>query len=412
MKIKFPFAIPKVSRDKQLLLEKHLFTENLKRCKLFAGIVILFEMILILMNVLANQGRWVLNIYLVLYCVLLVMSALMLHYIRRFEKGDSSSERQYRRFHFGVLSFVSFFLVWGAAVTLADQKSYGHVMAFAVNFMCVSVLFHASNRTILTVYLPSILLLLMGLPFFQESNAILMGHYINLSVFLFFCWLASRMLYISNATNFFNKLLLTETNQNLAAKNQEIEKMNWELAVANEQLKQMAVLDELTKIPNRRGFQQYIQETLTLSQTKRKLSILMLDIDAFKLFNDNYGHLEGDKSIERVAQAIQVCMKASGSMTARYGGEEFVIAVFDMASEDIDRLAEKIRSTIFEMEIPHEYSPFANRVTVSIGFATGEVQNMDETGELIEMADRALYQSKSKGRNRVEGFGGRLVLQD
>ncbi|WP_052352863.1 GGDEF domain-containing protein [Neobacillus dielmonensis] len=412
MKWRLAFSIPQVSRDKQLLLKKHIFTENLKRCKLFASIVILFEIILIMMNLSSDHGKLLINTYLILYFLLLGMSILMLIYIHWFEKKSSYTERQYRWFNIGILSFVNFFLVWGAAVTLVDQKSYGHVMAFVVNFMCVSILFHASNRTILMIYIPSILVLLIGLPVFQHSEAILLGHYVNLSVFIFFCWLASRMLYISNSTNFLNEWLLTETNENLAAKNAEIERINRELADVNIQLKKMAVLDELTKVPNRRGFQQYIQEWLTTHQSQQTLTIMMLDIDAFKLFNDHYGHLEGDKIIELVAQAIQNCMASSAGITARYGGEEFVIAVFDTANEDVYRLAEKIRATILEMGIPHEFSPVANRVTASIGYASGEVSNEDEIQELVEMADRALYKSKSKGRNRVEGISEGLASQN
>ncbi|PMC38661.1 hypothetical protein CJ195_09420 [Bacillus sp. UMB0899] len=414
MKYKFAFVSPKVSLEKKQLLEKHLFNENLQRCKLFASIVILFESILILMNLSSmfqSQGEIVINPYLMLYCLLLIMSSFMLLYIRLFEKRTSYTKAQYKRFKVGLLSFVNFFLVWGSVVTLIDQKEYGHVMAFAVNFMCVSILFHASNRTILLLYILPISVLLIGLPFFQSSDAILTGHYINLSVFLFFCWLASRMLYISQSTNFFNKLLLTETNSNLALKIEENEKINQQLAKANEQLKEMTIIDELTNIPNRRGFQQYIQESLTYSNGKRKLSIIMIDIDAFKLFNDNYGHLEGDKIIKSVAQMIQNhVIDSSFSISARFGGEEFVIAVFDRNDLEIDKLAEDIRIAIYAAEIPHEYSPVTNHVTISVGIATDYVKNENDIPQLLEHADHALYRSKSNGKNRVERLEKSRVL--
>ncbi|WP_160719604.1 GGDEF domain-containing protein [Bacillus sp. USDA818B3_A] len=415
MKFSYAFVTPQVSLEKQQMLEKHLFHENIKRCKLFARIVILFEAILILMNLsstlAANQGKFVLNTYLVLYFVLLIMSAVMLLYMRWFERKAAYTEQQFKRFQLGLLGFVNFFLVWGAVVTLVDQEDYGHVMAFAVNFMCVSILFHASNRTILMLYILPIAVLSIGLPIFQPSTAIVMGHYINLSVFLFFCWLASRMLYISDSTNFFNKMLLTETNISLASKIEENEKINLELAKANEQLKKMTIIDELTKIPNRRGFQQYIRETLAHTNDKRKISLMMLDIDAFKLFNDNYGHLEGDKVIKSVAQTIQTCIDSSVSTTARFGGEEFVVAIYDLDDFEIYQLAEDIRLAIIQMNIPHEYSPVTNHVTISIGIASGFVSNEVEIEQLMEDADRALYQSKSKGRNCVEFFEEQLVLR-
>jgi diguanylate cyclase (GGDEF)-like protein len=402
MKFNYTFGTPAVSQEKQQLFKEYLLKENINRCKLFARIVLLFEAILIVLNLAstyqANQ-RFEITIYLVLYLILFFMSLLMLIYIRVYGKRAYT-----KRFQLGLLSFVNFFLVWGSVVTLVDQKDYGHIMAFVVNFMCVSILFHASNRTIILLYTTSIAVLLIGLPFFQPSPTILMGHYINLFVFLFFCWLASRMLYKNVSTNFYNKLLLTETNQNLEANSMENERMNRELAKMNEQLKKMAVLDELTKVPNRRGFQQYIRETLSNTNDKRKISLMMLDIDVFKLFNDNYGHLEGDKVLESVAHTIQNCMKSTGSMVARFGGEEFVIAAFDLDDEEFEQLAENMREAVVEMKIHHAFSPVGNHVTISIGLATGYVHDEEDIAKLMADADLALYRSKTNGRNRVEVF--------
>jgi diguanylate cyclase (GGDEF)-like protein len=406
MKIKSAFVAPKVSPEKLRLLEKHLFAENIQRSKLFAKIVIFFEAILILMNVSSsftqNQTLFEWNIYLVLYFVLLSMAGSMLAYMQWFEMKATYTDQQYKLFRMGLLSFVSCFLVWGSVVSLVDQKDYGHVMAFAVNFMCVSVLFRASNRTILSMYLLPILVLMVGLPIFQPSSAIVMGHYINLSVFLFFCWLASRMLYKSDSNNFFNKLLLTEINQRLASQIEENEKMNVELENANVRLKEMTVTDELTGISNRRGFHEFLKDTLAKSLDKQKLSIMMIDIDAFKSFNDYYGHLEGDRVIKIVAETIQNALPASGSITARFGGEEFVIALFDTDDHVAFQLAEQIRKGIILKEITHESSPVIKQVTISIGISSGFVDRMEDVLQLVKNADGALYQAKFNGRNRVE----------
>lgn len=406
MKFIYPFMSAQVSQEKQKILEKHLFEENIQRCKLFAKIVILFESILIIMNIFSsvstNSGRIELNIYLILYIILFVASSLMLVYMNWFERKKNVTEKQFTWFRFGLLCFVVFFLLWGTVVTLVDQKEYGHVMAFAVNVMCVSILFHASNRTMLSLYILPVSVLLIGMPFFQESNEILIGHYINLSVFLFFCWLASRMLYNSYSSNFFNKMLLTESNTILAAKMDENERINKELAEVNEQLKKMTLVDELTRIPNRRGFQAYIQEVLEAATQDRKLAILMVDIDAFKLFNDHYGHLEGDRIIKAVAQKLQNCMSGLDSITSRFGGEEFVIAVFDLDTPYLTQLAEKIRLAVLGMNIPHEYSPFSNQVTISIGITTDYVSSSEDIKVMMKDADNALYKSKELGRNRVE----------
>lgn len=404
MKFQVKFSKPAVSLEKQKMLEQFLLKENIIRCKLFARIVLLFESILIGLNLATtDQGSHEINIYLILYSTLFLMSMFLLIYIRVFGKKLASSG-QGKWFRIGLLCFVNFFLVWGSVVSLVDQKDYGHIMAFVVNFMCVSILFHASNRTILQLYFTPIVVIFIGLPFFQPSPSILMGHYINLFVFLFFCWLASRMLYKNVSTNFYNKLLLTETNQSLAAKIEENEKINSELAGVNQQLKKMAIMDELTKVPNRRGFQQYIRKALSTTRGNQKLSVMMLDIDSFKSFNDHYGHFEGDKVIESVAATIQQCIESTGSITARFGGEEFVIAGFDLKDEEFHNLSESIRVSIMELKIPHVFSPVSNQVTVSIGLASGSISKEDEITQLLENADIALYKSKTNGRNRVESF--------
>ncbi|MGG3692028.1 GGDEF domain-containing protein [Heyndrickxia ginsengihumi] len=401
-----PFVSPQVSNEKKKLLKAYLFKENIQRCKLFAKIVVLFESILIVLNrssyYFSNHSLLSFDPYICMYVTLLVLSIFMLSYIHRFEKKDTYTKREYQMFRFGLLSMVVLFLVWGAVVTLIDQKTYGNVLAFVVNFMCVSILFHASNRTILTIYSLPILVLMIGLPFFQHSSAILFGHYINLTVFLFFCWLASRMLYTSYSTNFYNELLLKEINESLAQKIAENEIMNRKLEGVNEQLKKLTLIDELTQIPNRRGFHQYVAEMLLLKNVERKVSVLMLDIDAFKLFNDHYGHVEGDRVLRLVAQKIKHTLDPSSSITARFGGEEFIVAIFDLDELIAFKQGESIRNAVLELGILHKHSPVLDHISVSIGIVTGTVCTENEIQELIVQADSALYKAKTSGRNRVE----------
>ncbi|MGI2328332.1 diguanylate cyclase domain-containing protein [Planococcus sp. YIM B11945] len=396
---------PAATLEKEKLFRQYLLKDNVQRCKLFAEIVILFESVLIIVNlasgIMADQ-QVIVNIYLIMYALLLSASLGMLLFLHKFEKEETLTEQQGKRFHQGLMAFVIFFLIWGAVVTLIDQAEYGHIMAFAVNFMSVSILFHASNKRILLLYILPIAFLFGGLPVVQPSQDVLMGHYTNLSVFLFFCWLASRMLYQINETNFYNKLLLMETNENLAGKIEENEEINRELEEANEQLRKLTVLDDLTKIPNRRGLQQYIDEMMLESIGKRKLSFIMLDLDAFKLFNDNYGHFEGDKVLRTVAQQIGGCLESSNTFLSRFGGEEFIIAIFDHPNSVAVKAAKCICKSVSDMQIPHGFSPVSEFVTVSVGVISGEVENANEIEALKEEADMALYKAKLLGRNRVE----------
>ncbi|MBU9713875.1 GGDEF domain-containing protein [Evansella tamaricis] len=402
MKMVKLFPSQQVSVEKQQLLEKYLFDDNIQRCKLFASIVILFEAVFIVMHSFSKGSFFPVDFYLAMYLSLLFLSLIVLIYIRLFEIKSDPSEQFQIAVQRGLHVFVIVFLVWGAVITLADQSHYGHIMAFAINFMCVSILYHATNRTIIKIYIIPVAVLLIGLPFYQPSSSVLMGHYINLSVFLFFCWLASRLLYRSIARNFFSELLLKESNENLALKIAENEKMNVKLTEVNQQLKRISLTDELTNVLNRRGMYESLEKVLRESEEKRPITMMMIDIDAFKQYNDHYGHLQGDEVIQLVARKVSSFISSENTIFARFGGEEFVLVTLNMNQERAGTLAEAIRQEVASMKILHEYSPVSEYVSISIGIAIKEVNEQSNVESLMELADQALYKAKSKGRNRIE----------
>lgn len=389
-----------LSIHKQKDLEWQLFYENITRSKLFAKIVILFEAILILRNVLLADQLF--NIHFIMYVILLGSSTLMLVFILRFEKGDIYDEARCKKYQKCLHILVSIFLLWGAVMTLIDQQSYGHVMAFVVNAMCVSILFYTSKRSFFQIFSVPVIVVIGGLPFFQESQAVMIGHYVNLSVFLFFCWLASKIIYTSYYKIFSDQMLIEESNQKLAEKMEENVRINLQLNEAVEQLKQLSTIDELSQISNRRGFDEYIQKYAGLSNNTQQLSILMMDIDAFKQYNDSYGHVAGDRIIREVAEQIQACINPMTSIAARFGGEEFIIAAFNMPPSEVGRMGEDIRVAVEGLQIPHLSSPVSNVVTISLGVATADITQATDSKLLIEQADQMLYVAKQNGRNRVE----------
>jgi two-component system cell cycle response regulator len=162
--------------------------------------------------------------------------------------------------------------------------------------------------------------------------------------------------------------------------------------------------DPLTGVANRRYFDDRLQyEWQNAQKQNSPLSLLMIDIDFFKQYNDHYGHLEGDQCLKRIAQALSDGSRRSADLAARYGGEEFVVILaqgdLTRATKHANYLCEKIRS----MNIPHAKS-VEGKVSVSVGLA--HIQPTVELNEktLIQQADTALYQAKSNGRNRVEHF--------
>lgn len=159
--------------------------------------------------------------------------------------------------------------------------------------------------------------------------------------------------------------------------------------------------DGLTEIANRRRFDESLAKEWKRSQRNGlPLSLLMVDIDFFKLFNDHYGHAHGDLVLKSVAQALAQTIHRPSDLVARYGGEEFVLLLADTNEEGARIFAEKARTAIESLAIDHVHSQVASHITVSIGGATS--LNEDSTAEqLLEAADAMLYQAKAQGRNRV-----------
>ncbi|ATX78846.1 two-component system, chemotaxis family, response regulator WspR [Mariprofundus aestuarium] len=176
---------------------------------------------------------------------------------------------------------------------------------------------------------------------------------------------------------------------------------------AVEELKRISLTDGLTKINNRRHFDMtLLGEFKRARREKSSLAVVMLDVDHFKQFNDNYGHQAGDECLVQVAEALQSSISRPADMVARYGGEEFVAILPDTSREGMLHVAEKIRQAVFNLQIPHEYSSVESVVTVSLGVAQMMPAPEAEDSQvelLIKLADQGLYEAKESGRNRIAG---------
>ena len=168
-------------------------------------------------------------------------------------------------------------------------------------------------------------------------------------------------------------------------------------------LKNMAYRDGLTGIPNRRRFEAWAEDEIKrCAQLKSPLATLMIDIDHFKLYNDHYGHQQGDVCLRTVAQALQqVAQEAGTGMVARYGGEEFV-GLFRVAhSTDLQTLIDQMVDKVRGAGLPHAQSQTYDTVTISLGACFCEVADQAVLASLLLQADQGLYQSKSSGRNKA-----------
>ncbi|MEW6164718.1 MAG: diguanylate cyclase [Pseudomonadota bacterium] len=167
-------------------------------------------------------------------------------------------------------------------------------------------------------------------------------------------------------------------------------------------LEQLALRDGLTEIPNRRRFEEvYVQEWRRCLRAGSPLSLLVADIDHFKLFNDSRGHAAGDEVLKRIARTIQATLRRAGDFAARYGGEEFAILLPGAVAEGAKAIAEQIREQVERLAIPHAESPVAPYVTISIGGATLVPAIADPPPDFFCSADSHLYDAKRAGRNKV-----------
>ncbi|WP_171014028.1 diguanylate cyclase [Chitinivorax sp. B] len=174
------------------------------------------------------------------------------------------------------------------------------------------------------------------------------------------------------------------------------------LSVANAELSRLAAVDTLTGLASRRSFDQ--QMALAWEQARqlnRPLSLIYIDVDHFKRYNDHYGHPTGDQCLIQIGQAIRTGLQRNGDLAARYGGEEFVVLLRECGPDDALIVARRIRQAMTSQAIPHADSPTAAIVTLSLGIAGGLPGEFKSSIDLFEAADHALYQAKADGRNRV-----------
>ena len=175
-----------------------------------------------------------------------------------------------------------------------------------------------------------------------------------------------------------------------------------ELKRQREILENLSSVDGLTGISNRRQFDEFMDRHWRIAmRIGEQVSLIMIDIDYFKPYNDTYGHLEGDECLKQVAMVLTRCVTRSTDLVARFGGEEFACVMPFTDLEGALAVAEAMRLSVEELNIPHEKSPIAGRITASLGVAA--MVPIANTGPdpLIQKADRALYAAKAEGRNRV-----------
>jgi diguanylate cyclase (GGDEF)-like protein len=178
-----------------------------------------------------------------------------------------------------------------------------------------------------------------------------------------------------------------------------------ELVATNDRLTVMASIDMLSGLANRRGFQSRLDfEWMKAQQYDSELSLLMIDVDHFKLFNDTYGHPEGDVCLSRLGETLAGIAAETMGFAGRYGGEEFCLLLPNTGAVRALEIGEMVRAAVQNLAMPHATSLY-QIVTASVGVACTKPNDAQRPGDLIEAADAALYAAKHRGRNAVVEHG-------
>jgi diguanylate cyclase (GGDEF)-like protein len=367
---------------------------NISRAKITAATFIFLETLqLAALFIIKKEGflKKPVIYYGVMYTFLLLV---MIVYLLIFVKLGNNIPEHGRGIRVAGISFISAILLWCAGISLLDQLSSGQVIVYTVAIISIAITPFFGPVTLLIVYLSIHALFLAFMPYFQKSGEMLFGNFINSTTFLIISWAISYMRYKKQAEDFNNRRIIQE-------KSDELNRINKELEAANRKLEKLSQTDSLTGVFNRFMFDRTVKAEW--NRCKRHflpLSLIMIDIDFFKAFNDNYGHQTGDDCIRRVAEVLSACAKRSSDVVTRYGGEEFAIILPHMENENALELAEKMRIMVEELAIPHAYSCISEYATISLGVNTIIPSDKSSVEEYIRTADKALYEAK-KFRNNI-----------
>jgi len=212
--------------------------------------------------------------------------------------------------------------------------------------------------------------------------------------------LMEQIYFISKISDTYQTKLI-KTREELEEKIAENSKVEQQLNEKIKELKNISTRDQLTGLYNRREFEKVIKDEWRYAiRESEPISLIMIDIDNFKAFNDNYGHLAGDNCLQKISKTMENALKRPRDFLARFGGEEFVVILPETDEAGAKHMAERIRKKVFASKIPHKYSNVEDYLTISLGVAHTDDAELFLFEELLDEADKALYKAKENGRNK------------
>jgi diguanylate cyclase (GGDEF)-like protein len=389
------FLFGAVPDSNRLEFDQMIRKTNLRRGKITATAFLCLETVFFAVSLVTGKRIFMMQpgkYYTALYLAMMAAMAVFLAVFVRLEKtGSGSGSATW----VAGTAFAAFILFWCAEKSLLDQFSSGKIASYSIAAICVAVVAVYPPKFILPVFGAAEVFFVVMMPHFQKSSALSANNSWNSVYFVVLAGVISAAMYKSRINDFNNDRIIQK-------KNEELERINLELTETNRALEKLSVTDGLADIYNRSYFDRSIRaESDQCRASSCPLSLIMLDIDYFKEFNDHYGHQAGDDCIRRVAAVLTSCVKRSNDIVARYGGDEFAVILPNTGLEGAVSIAKQIRIGVESLSIPHGYSDTAPFLTISLGVDTMEPSETSvSVSDFIHRVDRALYEAK-KYRDRV-----------
>ena len=297
--------------------------------------------------------------------------------------------------------------VWSA--TIIGLDAYLSDLVFYLCVMCVAIIAVVNISVSVVIrgaYLAQLVFSLgviaVWLAWHVDQRPFNAGFALLLAALMVFLIITSEWMTKSFSEMVETSLERAAMSKDLSSLTESLKTRNLQLQDARKQLAEQATIDEMTGLRNRRGVNIIINDELgRMKRAQLPVSLIVLDVDHFKAYNDNYGHPAGDQVLQRIATVMLEMTNRSGEFAARMGGEEFAMFFPTMKLASALEVAERVREGVFNLRIPHEKSLTAEFVTVSIGVVSCVPEWELEFDELLQAADDALYESKTSGRNRI-----------
>lgn len=392
-----------VSKENQSEFTAEINRINVSRARITAGFLAVLELFQFLALLILKENYFLKTPNIYYGFLFLLFFIIMSGYFIIFSKLSNNILKYRKIILVSGIAFIGIILLRYAGVSLLDQDSSGQIITYTMAMMAIAVTPIYRPTLLLVLYLIIHTIFLILLPHYQKNSEVLFWNCVNSTVFVIVSWFISYMRYKKHMTDFNNKKIIQKNKE-------ELERVNRELEQANSRLKELSYKDGLTGVYNRFAFDKMIRtEWDRCRRYFIPLSLLMIDIDLFKAFNDEYGHQGGDQCLRQIAGILSACAKRSSDTVARYGGEEFAIILPHMEKERALPFAEKVRKMVEELAIPHGHTANSEFVTISVGVNTIVPSRNTSLHDFIRATDLALYRAK-ESRNRICSWTGEGML--